>query len=61
MPSAQHVTVAYGRDFGDVSPLRGVVYGSGEQELTVAVDVTPMKHQPAPSPLPLPTGASKDS
>jgi transglutaminase-like putative cysteine protease len=40
VPSGRHITVARGRDFGDVSPLRGVVYGSGEQELNVAVDVT---------------------
>jgi transglutaminase-like putative cysteine protease len=40
VPSGRHITVAHGRDFNDVSPLRGVVYGSGEQELNVAVDVT---------------------
>lgn len=42
LPSGRHITVAYGRDFSDVSPLRGVVYGSGEQELKVSVDVTPL-------------------
>lgn len=40
LPSGRHISVAYGRDFSDVSPLRGVVYGSGEQKLKVAVDVT---------------------
>ena len=40
VPSGRHITLAIGRDFNDVSPLRGVVYGSGEQELSVAVDVT---------------------
>lgn len=40
-PGERHITVAFGRDFSDVSPLRGVVYGSGEQTLKVAVDVTP--------------------
>jgi transglutaminase-like putative cysteine protease len=40
-PQERHITVAYGRDFADVSPLRGVVYGSGEQKLKVAVDVIP--------------------
>jgi transglutaminase-like putative cysteine protease len=29
LPSDQHVTVAWGRDYGDVSPLRGVVLGGG--------------------------------
>jgi hypothetical protein len=38
----QHVTVAWGRDYADVSPLRGVVLGGGAQRMTVAVDVTPL-------------------
>ena len=32
-----HVRLAIGRDFGDVSPLRGVIRGGGEHQLTVAV------------------------
>jgi len=39
----RHVTVAWGRDFSDVSPLRGVVVGGGEHRLQVAVDVEPIK------------------
>ena len=35
----QHITVAWGRDFSDVSPLKGVVYGGGRHMLTVSVDV----------------------
>ena len=36
-----HVTVAWGRDYGDVAPVRGVVIGPpATQQLTVAVDVT---------------------
>jgi hypothetical protein len=31
-----------GRDFADVSPLRGVLVGSGSHQLTVAVDVIPL-------------------
>lgn len=38
----QHVTVAWGRDFSDVSPLRGVILGGGEHEVTVEVTVQPM-------------------
>lgn len=34
-----HVTVAWGRDYDDVSPLRGVVLGGGEHKVIVAVDV----------------------
>jgi transglutaminase-like putative cysteine protease len=33
------VTVAWGRDFGDVSPVRGVILGGGEHSLRVSVDV----------------------
>lgn len=34
-----HVAVAWGRDFGDVSPLRGVILGGGSHELAVKVRV----------------------
>lgn len=36
------VTLAWGRDFSDVTPLRGVILGGGEQTLEVRVTVTPM-------------------
>lgn len=32
-----HISVAVGRDFGDVSPLRGVIRGGGEHTLDIAV------------------------
>jgi transglutaminase-like putative cysteine protease len=38
----KHVVIAYGRDFGDVTPVRGVILGAGRHTLRVAVDVTPM-------------------
>jgi transglutaminase-like putative cysteine protease len=34
-----HVVVAWGRDFGDVSPLRGVIIGGGRHRLSVRVSV----------------------
>jgi transglutaminase-like putative cysteine protease len=34
-----HVALAWGRDFGDVSPLRGVILGGGSHRLTVRVAV----------------------
>ncbi len=37
----EHVTLAWGRDFSDVTPMRGVILGGGEQELKVRVTVTP--------------------
>ncbi len=41
LSSDRHITVAWGRDFSDVSPLRGVTMGAGAQRLQVAVDVLP--------------------
>jgi transglutaminase-like putative cysteine protease len=38
----QHITLAWGRDFSDVTPMRGVILGGGEQELAVRVTVTPL-------------------
>jgi transglutaminase-like putative cysteine protease len=40
IPQEKHITLAIGRDYGDVAPLRGVIRGGGEHELTVAVRVT---------------------
>jgi len=37
----EHVTLAWGRDFSDVTPMRGVILGGGEQELKVRVTVSP--------------------
>jgi transglutaminase-like putative cysteine protease len=34
-----HVVIAWGRDFGDVSPLRGVIVGGGQHRLSVSVSV----------------------
>ncbi len=38
----EHITVGWGRDFSDVTPMRGIVLGGGGQELRVAVTVTPI-------------------
>ena len=40
-PGEDYVTLALGRDFGDVSPLRGVIQGGGMPMLSVAVTVAP--------------------
>jgi transglutaminase-like putative cysteine protease len=37
--STGHIVVAWGRDFGDVSPLRGVIIGGGRHTLSVRVSV----------------------
>lgn len=39
---ADHIAVAWGRDFGDVSPLRGVILGGGAHKLAVSVRVEPL-------------------
>jgi transglutaminase-like putative cysteine protease len=41
VPDLRHLTVAWGRDYGDVSPLKGVVLGGGDQTLHVGVSVIP--------------------
>lgn len=42
LPGTEHVTLGWGRDYDDVSPLRGVVLGGGDHSLKVAVDVEPL-------------------
>lgn len=42
-PSMQHITLGWGRDYSDVSPVRGVILGAGKHELKVAVDVVPLE------------------
>jgi transglutaminase-like putative cysteine protease len=37
--SDEHVVLGWGRDYGDVSPLRGVILGGGRHSLTVSVDL----------------------
>ena len=41
-PTDGHVTVAIGRDYGDVSPIKGVFLGGGNHTMDVGVDVVPM-------------------
>ncbi len=40
IPGTEHITLCWGRDFADVSPIAGIVIGSGEQGLSVGVTVT---------------------
>ncbi|MEL0029062.1 MAG: transglutaminase family protein, partial [Perlucidibaca sp.] len=43
IPDDQHITLAWGRDFSDVSPLRGVIIGGGSHTLDVEVTVLPLE------------------
>jgi len=49
-PGQDYVTVATGRDFGDVSPLRGVIHGGASHILTVGVTVAPVGENAGPGP-----------
>jgi transglutaminase-like putative cysteine protease len=37
----EHVVVAWGRDYGDISPVRGLILGGGKHSVTVGVDLEP--------------------
>lgn len=39
MPFDQHITLAWGRDYADVTPLKGIAFGGGQHSLSVSVDV----------------------
>lgn len=40
VPRDQHILLGYGRDYSDISPIQGVVQGSGLSHLNVMVDVS---------------------
>lgn len=39
IPADEHITVGWGRDYGDVSPINGFIVGGGAHQVTVGVDV----------------------
>ncbi|GJL50347.1 transglutaminase family protein [Candidatus Nitrospira salsa] len=43
IPGNEHITLAWGRDYGDVSPINGFMVGGGEHTVSVAVDVSPVE------------------
>ena len=55
IPQEKHITLAWGRDYDDVSPIKGVILGGGRHSVSVGVDVavpqeTPPPQAPAASP-----------
>jgi transglutaminase-like putative cysteine protease len=42
IPEERHIVTAFGRDYADVSPLKGIVIGSGQHKVKVEVDVIPL-------------------
>jgi transglutaminase-like putative cysteine protease len=49
LANEEFITLGWGREYQDVTPLRGVVLGSATQRLGVAVRVTPLALDPPPS------------
>jgi transglutaminase-like putative cysteine protease len=47
IPNVEHITVGWGRDYGDVSPINGFIVGGGAHQVAVAVDVNPVRSPPA--------------
>jgi transglutaminase-like putative cysteine protease len=41
VPGEGYITVAWGRDYGDVAPINGIVTGGGDHLIEVGVDVIP--------------------
>lgn len=39
IPAEQHITIGWGRDYADITPLKGVILSSGPHRLQVSVDV----------------------
>lgn len=46
IPSIDHITLAYGRDYSDVAPVQGVFLGGGSHTVSVSVDVAPIDDEP---------------
>ena len=42
LTAEDHIIVARGRDYSDVAPIEGVLYGPGRQEIETGVDVVPV-------------------
>jgi transglutaminase-like putative cysteine protease len=39
MPTTRHVTLGWGRDYGDIAPIKGIFIGGGRHTMRVSVDV----------------------
>jgi len=51
LPYLEHITLGWGRDFSDVTPLRGVINGGGVQSLEVRATVEPIEVEGITAPL----------
>lgn len=48
-PDGSHIVLAWGRDYSDVSPIRGVILGGGAQTVSVGVTVLPLDENGSPT------------
>ena len=44
IPQLGHITLGWGRDYSDVSPVKGVFLGGGDHRMCVSVDVAPAEN-----------------
>ena len=43
IPTTKHISLAWGRDYSDVTPIKGVYIGGGQNAMNVSVDVAPVR------------------
>jgi transglutaminase-like putative cysteine protease len=43
----EHVVLGWGRDYSDISPVRGVMLGGGDHGLEIGVDLEPVGEEAA--------------
>ena len=48
MPAGEHVTLGWARDYGDISPVTGVIVGGHRHGMRVSVDVEPIPETARP-------------
>ena len=48
VPFDQHIILAWGRDYDDVSPIKGVILGGGTHTVKVTVDIVPVSSGEGP-------------
>lgn len=51
IPNEEYIVLGYGRDYHDISPLKGVVQSSGDSNLFVKVNVEKIEDEPTIQPL----------
>ncbi len=47
IPIDRHITTAWGRDYSDITPIKGVIYGGGHHDTEVSVDVVALTNSAA--------------